>query len=318
MGLYKMIDILLALYNGEKYLEELLNSLENQSYKYWRLIAADDGSTDNTLKIIKNFAEKSFHEVEIHVNKPATGSAKENFMSLFQYVKSPYVMFCDQDDVWLNDKIEITLQKMLDNEKIYGTETPILINTDLKVVNSELEIIDESFFNFSGFTKDFTLKEQFAMNKVTGCTVMINEALYKYVLQKNIDSSKILMHDSWLMLIALCFGKRDFVDKSTILYRQHSSNSVGAIDGRKFGSIIKKFKNRKKTAEQNMSHINEAKYFYEIYEKELENHPDKNLIKSYSELYNKSRNAYRLFCIKNKVLKTPFSRVIGQLLFAHK
>ena len=52
MGVEKMIDILLALYNGEKYLEELLNSLENQSYKNWRLIAADDGSTDNTLEII--------------------------------------------------------------------------------------------------------------------------------------------------------------------------------------------------------------------------------------------------------------------------
>ena len=318
MGVEKMIDILLALYNGEKYLEELLNSLENQSYKNWRLIAADDGSTDNTLEIIKNFAKKSFHEVEIHINTPATGSAKENFMSLFQYIKSPYVMLCDQDDVWLNDKIKITFEKMLDTEKIFGTETPVLINTDLKVVNSELEIIDESFFHFSGFTKDFTLKEQFAMNKITGCTVMINKALYKHVMQKNIDSSKILMHDSWLMLIALCFGKRDFVDESTILYRQHSSNSVGAIDERKFGSIIKKFKNRKKTAQQNMDHINEAKYFYEIYENELENHPDKNLIKSYSELCNKSRNAYRLFCIKNKILKTPFTRAIGQLLFAHK
>ena len=318
MGLYKMIDILLALYNGEKYLEELLNSLENQNYKYWRLIAADDGSTDNTLEIIKNFAEKSFHEIEIHVNKPATGSAKENFMSLFQYVKSPYVMFCDQDDVWLNDKIEITLQKMLDNEKIYGTETPVLINTDLKVVNSELEIIDESFFHFSSFTKDFTLKEQLAMNKVPGCTVMINEALYKYVLQKNIDSSKILMHDSWLMLIALCFGKRDFVDKSTILYRQHSLSSIGAKDVRNLSYIMKRLMSKKDNAQQNMSHINEAKYFYEVYKDELENHTDKNLIKGYSELYNKSRNAYRLFCIKNKILKTPFSRAIGQLLFAHK
>lgn len=313
-----MIDILLALYNGEKYLGELLNSLENQSYKEWRLIAADDGSSDNTLKIMKEFAKKSSHEIELHINSTPTGSAKANFMNLMNYVKSPYIMFCDQDDIWLEDKIKITFDKMIENEKKFGIETPVLIHTDLKVVNSELKIIDDSFFHFSRFRKDFTVREQLAINKTPGCTIMINKALYEYVKQKNINASKILMHDSWLMLTALCFGREEFVNESTILYRQHSLSTIGAKNVRNFNYIIKKLFSGRDNAKQNMDHINDAKYFYEIYKKELENNPNKNLIKNFSELADKSRNAYRLFCIKNKVLKSAFTRAVGQLLFAHK
>ena len=312
-----MIDVLLALYNGEKYLNELLNSLENQTYKEWRLIAADDGSKDSTVEIIQDFAKKSGHEIELHINSNPTGSAKANFMNLINYAKSPYVMFCDQDDVWLDDKIEITLEKMIETEKIYGTETPVLINTDLKVVDSELNIIDESFSHYLDTDKNFTLREQLVLNKVAGCSIMFNKSLCEYIQRKKIDASKILMHDSWVMLIALCFGHVNVVDKSTILYRQHSSNSVGANDVRKFSYVIKRIFSRGDNAKQNMDHINDAKYFYETYRDELENNPDKNLIKNYSELANKSRNAYRLFCIKNKVLKTPFKRAIGQLIFAH-
>lgn len=312
------VDILLATYNGDEYLMELLKSLEYQTYTNWRLIVADDGSLDSTLDILRKFQSDSSHEVEIHVNQPATGSAKANFIQLFQYVKSPYIMLCDQDDVWLQDKIEKTYRKMLEVECSNPKRIPILVNTDLIVVDQDLAVMDNSFFHYSLFNKSFTLKQQLCMNKVTGCTVMVNHSLVRFLQREAFDVGKITMHDSWLALIALTFGCTGFVDEPLILYRQHEDNSVGAQAARDIHYQLKRFFSGNLLSQDFMAQIIQVEYFVEYYHDELKNNQNQALLEGYAALANRSRSAYRLYCIKNGILKYPFKRAFAQLLYAHK
>ena len=114
----KKIYILLATYNGEKYLKEQLDSLFEQTNQHWTLWIHDDNSKDNTVNIIKKYKSKYPDQIEFLDDDISTGGAKENFTYLLDNINDDYdyIMFCDQDDVWLEDKIEITLKKMLEIE----------------------------------------------------------------------------------------------------------------------------------------------------------------------------------------------------------
>ena len=221
-----MIDILVAVYNGEKYLKEQLTSILNQTYKEFNIIIRDDGSTDSSLYIIKEF-NQLYPEKVTFVEGVPSGSAKNNFFELINYAKSDYIMFCDQDDIWFENKIEVTLKKMQATENTYGKDVPILCHTDLTVVDKNLNTINPSFFKMQKFdiTKT-TLNRALVQNIVTGYTMMINKALLD--LAKGTNSEDIIMHDWWLFLIASAFGRVEVVTTPTILYRQHEENQVGA------------------------------------------------------------------------------------------
>ena len=115
----KKIYILLATYNGEKYLKEQLDSLFEQTNQHWTLWIHDDNSKDNTISIIKEYQSKYPNKIKFLDDNISTGGAKENFTYLLENIDDDYehIMFCDQDDVWLEDKIDITLKKMLEIEK---------------------------------------------------------------------------------------------------------------------------------------------------------------------------------------------------------
>ena len=133
-------------------------------------------------------------------------------------------MFCDQDDVWLEQKIEKTLAVMQAAED--GDATPVLVHSDLKVVDQKLNVISPSFFEFQKLIQDdIILPKLLVQNYVTGCTVMINRALAQKCGQIPDNS---IMHDWWLALTAILFGKLVCMSEVTMLYRQHSNNQVGA------------------------------------------------------------------------------------------
>ena len=140
-----MVDILMATYNGELYLEEQIKSIIKQSYKNWILYIRDDGSKDNTLKIINRYTYKYPDKIKLIADDRGNLGSNMNFKELMQYSKNEYCMFCDQDDVWLEDKIKLSLDKIKKLENKYGKNTPILVHTDLKVVNEKLDEISESF-----------------------------------------------------------------------------------------------------------------------------------------------------------------------------
>ena len=214
---------MLAVYNGEKYLKEQIESLLAQSVDDIRVVIRDDGSTDNSADIIDFYCKKYPGKLSCIYGTP-TGSAKQNFAELLKNCDDDYIMFCDQDDVWLPQKVEKTLAVMQSSEDD-GT-TPVLVHTNLTVADQNLDVISPSFFEFQKLIQnDITLPKLLVQNYVTGCTVMINRALAQKCGE---IPNGCIMHDWWLALIAMLFGKIICIEEPTMFYRQHSDNQVGA------------------------------------------------------------------------------------------
>ena len=107
-----MIDILMATYNGEKFLRPQLDSILQQSNQDWQLVIRDDCSTDRTVEVIKEYQLLRPEQIRLIQAEQPSGSAQNNFFQLLQYSSAEYTMFADQDDVWLPQKIQLTLDKM--------------------------------------------------------------------------------------------------------------------------------------------------------------------------------------------------------------
>ena len=220
------IDILLSTYNGAKYLREQLDSILKQTYTSWRLIVRDDSSTDDTLKIIKEYINK-YPNFIIHIKNTRNIGVVKSFELLLKNSTSKYIMFCDQDDIWLNNKIEVTLKKMIEEES-KNADKAILIHTDLVVVNERLQTIYNSFWKYSRIKPELLTNFDYLSvhNVATGCTIMINE---KAKFQTQPFTERTLMHDSWIALsVVKNSGIIAFVNTPLMLYRQHGDNVVGA------------------------------------------------------------------------------------------
>ena len=137
------LAILLATYNGEKFLAEQLDSLFSQTYSDFIIYAHDDGSTDQTVGILHQYQNK-YPEKLIILDYEPTGGAKNNFYSLMQRVDADYYMFCDQDDIWLPFKVDVSLKKIQGMELTYIC-MPCLVFSDLRVVDHQLNTISDSF-----------------------------------------------------------------------------------------------------------------------------------------------------------------------------
>ncbi len=225
----KRIHILMATYNGEKYISEQINSLLNQTYQNWKLIIHDDNSKDGTVKIIKGYKRKYPDKIQFLDDDISDGGAKEKFTYLLNKIDDnyDYIMFCDQDDSWLEHKIEDTLYKMIKVENNHVNK-PVLIHTDLKVVDEKLNIISESMFKYQklNLNNQKDIKMISMENVITGCTMMLNKPLA--LLSKNIPT-EVIMHDWWIAIITLKEnGIIEFVEEGTILYRQHELNTIGS------------------------------------------------------------------------------------------
>ncbi len=221
------VEILLATYNGGLFISEQLESLAQQTYNNWRLIVRDDGSSDLTLEQVAVFAKQYPGKVEIICDQKGSLKAVGNFAELLQQSSADYIMFCDQDDVWMPTKIEHSLRRMLELEEVNSRDTPILVHTDLKVVNIELEVLANSFWQYQHIIPEFGKHwtRLLLQNVVTGCTVMLNKALRDIALP---IPQQAIMHDWWLALVAAIFGTVSDVHQQTVLYRQHGMNDTGA------------------------------------------------------------------------------------------
>lgn len=221
-----MLDILMATYNGEKYIHQQIESIINQTFTDWNLYIHDDGSTDKTIEIIKRFTDKRIHLVEDNIN---FGNSSLNFLHLVKnYANNDYFAFSDQDDFWLPDKIEKTLSliKHIENK---NNSIPICVGTDLKVVDSELQVINESFYDLSKMLLDADFNSLLIENDFTGCTMCMNKAVISYLEKiSESDYSKIIQHDWIIALVCAADGKIMQLAEPTMLYRQHQNNAVGA------------------------------------------------------------------------------------------
>ncbi|XHV27461.1 glycosyltransferase family 2 protein [Streptococcus dysgalactiae subsp. equisimilis] len=214
------INILLSTYNGERFLAEQIQSIQKQTIKDWTLLIRDDGSTDRTPDIIREFVKQDQRIQWINENQIENLGVIKNFYTLLKYQAADVYFFSDQDDIWLEDKLEVTL---LEAQK-HDLSKPLLVYTDLKVVNQQLEITHASMIKTQSAHANTTLLQELTENTVTGGTMMINQALAK---EWN-TCEGLLMHDWYLALVAAARGKLVCLDIPTELYRQHDANVLGA------------------------------------------------------------------------------------------
>ena len=214
------MDILLATYNGEKYLKCQLDSILNQTYRNIRLLINDDCSTDGTRHILKEY-EKKDSRIQVQYNESNLGSIK-NFENLLNRVESKYFMLSDQDDFWMPEKVEKSLNRIID-------ENADLVFTDLEAVDESMQTITPSVVRFMGFKKNIDKYNDYRLvflrNCVTGCTIISRKDLIKKYVP--IPKEAPMMHDWWMALMISQNGKLAFLDEPTIKYRQHKENQLG-------------------------------------------------------------------------------------------
>ncbi|WP_313638957.1 glycosyltransferase family 2 protein [Paenibacillus sp.] len=212
------VQVLMSTYNGEKYFEEQLHSILNQSYANLSILIRDDGSKDNTVSLIQKFV-KMFPDKIQFINGSNVGVIP-SFYALLQAadIEASYICFCDQDDVWMNDKVERAVQALLSSDMpgMYFSST-MLADQDLNPLKiwPSVPLKKPSFYN------------ALVQNIAVGATVVINKSARELIVTKVIETNKLQMHDWWAYLCISAFGNVYYDEKPTIYYRQHLNNVVG-------------------------------------------------------------------------------------------
>lgn len=242
-----MIDVLLATFNGATYLPDLFESLEHQTYPDWRVVIRDDGSTDGTLSVIEEWAERHAERIRLLRDGRARLGPCANFAAVLDASDAPYFMFCDQDDVWLPNKMNLLFGSIRRIERQKGQHTPILAHSDLVIVDEYLNELHPSRWCRQGFhgSSSFYVRDQLMLqNCVTGCASIGNAALRK---RASPIPTEAFMHDWWVALVAAYMGELIENETPTVLYRQHQKNVVGTKNPRLF-AVIARFLQRPSAA----------------------------------------------------------------------
>lgn len=246
MAFNSLVAILMATYNGEKYLREQIDSIINQSFKDWSLYIQDDGSKDKTVEIIKEYEEKDPRIKLFDIGLKRQGAGK-NFMSMLNVVDSNYYMFADQDDVWFPDKIEKTFLRMKEEEE-KNPAKPIIVHTSRCHTDANLNITLKNEFNPKNLPEE-RIKRKIDKLKdpnilkiytiVGGCTMMINHKVKEIVF----PCIHLRVHDSiCAMAVANKGGIISTILEPTMYYRIHSSNTCGVSSNKLLPKILSPFK----------------------------------------------------------------------------
>ena len=228
----KDIAVLMATYNGGQYIRQQLDSLFSQTRQNFRLVVHDDGSTDDTIQVLNEYKGKYPDRIEILQGQP-TGGAKTNFIYLLKEVEADYYLLCDQDDVWLQDKIEKSMDALLEMEQANNqkSDKPAIVFTDMYVVSHDLTKIDDSFIRYIGRDINNVCYTQILIdNPAAGTTMCFNRNLRNIAVScDKINWDNVPMHDSWLLEIGALYGMVKGLNIPLVYYRQTGSNIMGAV-----------------------------------------------------------------------------------------
>ena len=254
----KKVQVLLSAYNGEQYISEQIQSILNQTHAAVSILIRDDGSTDTTMELLDQWV--TTHPDKIKLIKGTNVGVVSSFFELLRAAdaEADYYCFCDQDDVWLDHKVEHALARL--DSSIY-TEVPAMVFTSTYLTDDELNrkgawpkppAQEPSFFN--------ALYENIAI----GATITMNRSARNlFINSKSVDSQKVLMHDWWFYLLVSAFGTVIYDNKPSMLYRQHNNNVVGGSN-----SIVGKLKGKwasfKRHTGKDLLH-KQASEFHRIY-----------------------------------------------------
>lgn len=231
-----MVAILISTYNGANYISPQIESIISQSYKDWVVYIRDDGSSDATKEIIKNYSVRYPNKIIVDEDNNNLGAGK-SFMHLLEVTEADYYMFCDQDDVWMSDKIERTLKKAQEMEQTFGKVSPIGVFTDLMVVDQNLNIIMPSLWKGDNRHPEYIhnfYKQWTNRHAAYGCTMLFNRAAKNIMFPFRQFEGVMGAHDTWIEYNLIKRGHWDYLDEPTIYYRQHTSNVIGANMGKTY------------------------------------------------------------------------------------
>ena len=265
-----MIEILMATFNGEKFIRQQIDSILAQSCGDWHLTVSDDGSTDETIAIIDDYQFRYPEKIRRICSRKIFGTARDHFFWLLRNCTADYICFSDQDDVWKPDKLQLFADRMREMEETEGKNTPILVISDLCVVDEALNVISDSIMYLQQQKANVAdYHELLFKNVVNGNAMMINRALADISLQC-LAPEKTIMHDWWTAIAAAKFGKISYIDCATVLYRQHGGNDVGAKKARGIGCILRKLTHLKLLLASFDQKAAQARVFLDTFRGELE------------------------------------------------
>ena len=301
--------ILMAAFNGERYIAEQIESLLRQTSRDWELFIHDDGSSDRTPEIIRQYEERYPQSIHV-VDGPPAGGARNNFFFLMENVRAPYVMFCDQDDVWLPEKIEKLRARMDETEGTLNSGTPVMVFSDVRVVDEKLDIIADRLSVYQKLDPNRTAQQDLLLQNVaTGCAMMINGACLEKMLVP-LETDAVIMHDWWCALAASCFGSISYVDEPLVLYRQHGENSIGAKRAGSVGYAVDRLRSGKEIRAALVKTRVQAGAFSRAYSL-----GEDSFAARYSRLGEKNKVQRLLFYCRNKMRKSGFARNLGLIVW---
>lgn len=277
----KKILVVMATYNGEKYLSEQLESIFAQEDVVVEILIRDDGSTDETPKILdeyKKVGKLQWYTGE-HLN---VAKGYYDLMKTASKVDADYIAFADQDDVWDKDKLFVAIQHL----DVEDNNLPALYYCGQRLVDGQLSFIANHELN-----SQRSLLTRFVLSDFAGCTGVFNKALLKAVVEY--EPHYMLMHDTWILKVCLCLGGKVFIDtKPHMCYRQHGGNTVGL--GRSLPAYLK----------QVNQYLNE--YHVEEQMKELLNGYEDKMVLPYKSLAKQICEYRKSFRIKKHLMDRKY------------
>jgi glycosyltransferase involved in cell wall biosynthesis len=311
-GRLMSVSVLLATYNGAKYLRAQLDSILTQTFQDFVLRASDDCSNDGTRGILEQYAGRCPGRVVLSFGAKNSGGAKHNFLNMIFANDSDYAFLSDQDDVWQRNKLEATLAKMHSLERQCGKDTPLLVHTDLAVVDKDLNVIAPSY-RAQVIHPDwdaFGLAQSLMMNIATGSTICYNRALRMALKQPDYAA----MHDWWLLQTALLFGKVGHIYDRMVLYRQHGGNELGSSNVRSLKYKALRLVHNETVTQRFQDSYRQARALLAAYGNDM-TEAQRDLVATYGSLpkMNKLKRVRTAF--KIGALDTTFSRKAGAVMF---
>lgn len=306
-----MVDVLLAAYNGEKYIAAQIDSVLWQTDPDWHLYIRDDGSTDGTVRIIEEYQERFPDKITIVRDQEPCGNVTHNFFRLLSYASGDYVMFADQDDIWYAHKLAV----MTAYAKQYDRGQPLLLcsgyapadeMTTLASAKSPDGAVYENVTVQKGTATAFNLLN----NIYRGCTMCLNRALYSRL--GNYDP-RILMHDWWTVLAAGAIGEIDVLDMPLIMYRTHTANTVGIPDVGSVRYIWRKL-HMPETRNLYAQYYDQAELLYERFAEEMDE-PALKAVRAFIDMRRAGKLRRILLTFQNHFWKNSFLRRLGQLWY---
>lgn len=287
------VDLLMATYNGELFIKAQIYSLLAQSFMDWQLIVHDDGSTDDTLKIIKEFASKDSRILVIE-DEIKCGGAAENFMYMLKFSKANYIMFCDQDDIWFDNKIANQLVAI----ERRNNQIPQVVYS-----NSYVWKPNEGIKGLATLTFPRSINQFLFLNSgMQGCVAIFNRSLCNILIS---FKGKIAMHDHILHLTALLLGEVEYLSICLMLYRNHDNNVTG--DTATSSITVKQIVTNRTLPVVDRKHYEAVLAFFEVFNSKIKI-GDKNKIEVYLKMP-RLNFVKKIICVLNEDFQLFNSRI---------